>query len=77
MNERQQERIAKMILSHTQVLSNLLLFEAEGLAFTNSMISSSNKCTLRELILDLKGLSKENKEETIFISVEKDYRGNI
>ena len=54
-----------------------MTFEAEGLAFIDSAISSSNKRTLRKLILDLNGLSEENKEDKIFILVEKDYRGNI
>ena len=66
-----------MALSYTQVLSNLMTFEAEGLAFIDSAISSSDKWTLQELILGLTELSEENKEEKIFISVKKDYRGNV
>jgi len=54
-----------------------MTFEVEGLAFIDSTISSSDKWTPRELILGLTGLSEENKEEKIFISVEKDYRGNV
>ena len=66
-----------MALSYAQVLSNLMTFEAEGLVFIDSAISSSNKHILRESILGLTGLLEENKKEKIFISVEKDYKGNI
>ena len=66
-----------MVLSHSQVLANIMVFEAEGLTYIDSAISSSDKCTLRELILELKGLLEENKNDIIFISVEKDYKGNI
>ena len=50
-----------MALSNSQVLSNILLFEAEGLVFLDSTISNKDKCTLREAILGLIGLSEENK----------------
>ena len=66
-----------MALLHFQVLSNLMIFEAEGLAFVDSAISSKDKFTPRELILRLTGLSKENKKEKVFVSVEKDYCRNI
>ena len=62
---------------HAQILLNLLIFEAEGLAFIDSVISSIDKCTLYELILGLTELSEENKEDKIFVLVEKDYQGNI
>ena len=52
-------------------------FEAKGLAFIDSIISSKDKRILRELILNLKGILEYNKNENIFISVEKDYKGNI
>jgi len=52
-------------------------FKAEGLAFLDSAISLSNKQTQRELISNLKGLSEENKLKDIFISVDKDCKGNI
>ena len=45
--------------------------------FFDSSISSSDKRTPRELILNLKGLSDENKLKDIFISVVKDWKGNI
>ena len=54
-----------------------MTFEAEGLAFIDSAISSSDKQTPQELILGLTRLSEENKEEKIFILVKKDYRGNV
>ena len=71
MNARSQERIAKMALSHAQVTANLMSFEAEGLAFTDSAISSADKRTPRELILNLKGLSEENSNENTFFSRRK------
>ena len=52
-------------------------FDTEGLIFLNSTISLSDKCIPRELKLNLKGLSEENKLEDIFILVEKDYKKNI
>lgn len=52
-------------------------FEAEGLAFIDSPINLKDKRILRELILNLKGISEENKNKNIFILVEKDYKGNI
>ena len=64
-------------MSHTQVLANLIAFEVEALVFIDSAISSNDKRILWELILELTGLSEENKIEKIFISVGKDYRGNI
>ena len=54
-----------------------MAFEAEDLTYLDSAISLSNKYTLRELILRLNRLLEENKNEIIFISVEKDYKGNI
>ena len=66
-----------MKLSHSQVLANIMVFEVEGLTYFNSAISSSDKHIPRELILELKGLSEENKNDTICIFVEKDYKGNI
>ena len=53
-----------------------MIFEVEGFTFVDSAISSKDKHTLRELILGITGLSKENKEEKVFVSVKKDYRGN-
>ena len=50
-----------MALAHSQVLANIMSFKAEGLAFVNSCISSKDKRTLRELILNLKGISVDNK----------------
>ena len=58
-------------------MANLMTFQADGLAFTDSAISSKDKHTLRELILGIKDLSKENKDEKVFVSVEKDYNRNI
>ena len=66
-----------MALSYAQILSNFMIFETEGLAFIDSAISSSDKQTLRKLILGLTRLLEENKEDKIFISVKKDYRGNV
>ena len=66
-----------MVLTYSQVLANIILFEAEGLAFIDSPISSKDKRILRELILNLKGISEDNKNENIFISVGKDYKRNI
>jgi hypothetical protein len=54
-----------------------MAFEAEDLTYLDSAISLSNKYTLRELILGLNRLLEENKNEIIFILVEKDYKGNI
>ena len=61
-----QEWIAKIVLLYAKVLSNLLIFEAEGLIFIDSTFSSIDKNTLRELILRLQGLSEENKDEKFF-----------
>ena len=54
-----------------------MIFESEELILVDSIISSKDKYTPRELILGLTGLSKENKEEKVFVLVEKDYCGNI
>ena len=48
-----------MILTHFQVLANIITFEAKGLIFLDLAILSTNKRTPRELILNLKGLSEE------------------
>ena len=66
-----------MALMHSQVLANIMSFKAEGLAFIDSLISLKDKRILRELILNLKGILQDNKNENIFISVEKDYKRNI
>ena len=66
-----------MALTHSQVLANIMSFEAKGLAFIDSPINSKDKRILRELILNLKGILEENKNKNVFISVEKDYKGNI
>ena len=66
-----------MTLSYLQVLANIMAFEVEGLTYLDLAISSSDKHTPRELILELKGLSEENKNDIIFILVEKDYKENI
>ena len=58
-----------MVLTHSQVLANIMTFEAERLAFLDSAISSTNKRTPRELILNLKGLLEGNKNKVIFISI--------
>ena len=77
MNARQQGQIAKMALTHSQVMANLMTFQANGLVFTDSAISSKDKYTPRELILGIIGLSEENKNKKVFVLVEKDYHGNI
>ena len=52
-------------------------FEVKELTFLDPAISLLDKCTLRELILNLKGLSDKNKLKNIFILVEKDCKENI
>ena len=66
-----------MALTYSQVLANIMSFEAKGLAFIDSPINLKDKRILRDLILNLKGVSEENKNENVFISVEKNYKGNI
>ena len=66
-----------MALTYSQVLANIISFKAEGLAFIHSPISSKDKKILRKLILNLKGISEDNQNESIFILVEKDYKKNI
>ena len=54
-----------------------MLFEASGLKYLDSSISVSNNTIPRQVILNLKGLVEETKEEKIFISVEKNKNGNF
>ena len=48
-----------------------MAFKVRGLLFIDLPISKTNKTTLREVILNLKGLDDELKDTIIFISVEK------
>ena len=52
-------------------------YEASGLCHINQLLSNKDKTTLQQLILNLKGLIEETKEEKIFISLEKDTNGNF
>ena len=52
-------------------------YEAPGLCYINEPISAKDRATLHQLILNLKGLTKDTKEEKIFISIEKDSNRNF
>ena len=58
-------------------MSNIMLFESLGLTYLDSPISVSNNTTPRQVILNLKKLVEEIKEEKIFISVEKNKNRNF
>ena len=56
-----------MALSYSQVLSNILSFEAEELVFLDFAISNKDKHIPREAILGLTGLSEEkNKKKYLY-----------
>ena len=52
-------------------------YEAFRLCHINQPLSNKDKTTPRQIILNLKGLIEETKEEKIFISVEKDTNRNF
>ena len=51
-------------------------YKVPGLSYINSQISNKDKTTPQEVILKLKDLIEETKEENIFISIKKNYYGN-
>ena len=59
------------------MISNVISFEALGLIYLDSLISASGNTIPRQVILNLRGLVEETKEEKIFISVEKNKNRNF
>ena len=57
-------------------MENIILYEAPGISYINSPLSNTDKTIPYQIILELKGLTEETKEEKIFISIEKDQSGN-
>ena len=57
-------------------MANTTLFEVEGLEYLDNKINDTIRKTLYKMILEIKELLVEIKEEKIFISVEKDYYSN-
>ena len=57
-------------------MSNILSFKVSGLTFVDGPISEQDSNTPRQVILSLKGLASETKDNKVFILVEKDYNGN-
>ena len=51
-------------------------YEAPYISYINTLISDKDKTTPYEVILNLKGLTEETKEENIFISIEKNHHSN-
>ena len=51
-------------------------YESPGITYIDILISEKDSTTLRQIILGLKGLTAETKDENIFISIEKDLSGN-
>ena len=64
-------------MAYAQVIDNIIFFEVPGITYIDSAISKKDKMTPWQVILGLKGLSEEIKNENIFISVEKDQCGNF
>ena len=63
-------------MAHIQVIGNIMLYEALGNIYIDALISEKDTTTPRQIILSLKGLTAETKEENIFISIEKNSSGN-
>ena len=61
---------------YTEVISNIMAYEVSGIDYIDSPLSNKDKTTLRQIILSLKGLTEETKDENIFISIEKNPSGN-
>ena len=53
-------------------MDNIIFFKVPGITCIDSPISDRDKTTPWQVILELKGLTDETKNENIFISVEKD-----
>ena len=51
-------------------------YEVLGTTHINSPISNKDKTTPYQVILSLKGLIEETKNENIFISIKKDQNSN-
>ena len=53
-----------------------MLSEAQGITYINAPISEKDSTTPWQIIISLKGLTTETKDENIFISIEKNSFGN-
>ena len=62
---------------HTQVIGNIISSEAQGITYIDTLISDKDPTTPRQIILGLKGLTEDTKEENIFISIKKNSSGNF
>ena len=71
LNVRLYESIQKVAVRHQQMMTNVMSFEASGLPCLDSPISGKDKSTPRPVMLTLKGLEAETKNECMFISAEK------
>ena len=69
INVYQQEHIIKATTAYTQVMENIISYNAPGIIYIDALISDKNKTTPCQVILGLKGLTENNKEENIFFSI--------
>ena len=51
-------------------------YEVSSISYIDIPISDKDKATPHKVILNLKGLTEETKEENIFISIEKNHHSN-
>ena len=58
-------------------MTNILSSDANGLTYLDDPISENDPTTPRQVILSLYSLTDETKDKKVFITVEKDYRGNF
>ena len=58
-------------------MDNIISYKAPGLCYINEPISAKDQTISCQLILNLKGLTKDTKKKKIFISIKKDSNGNF
>jgi len=57
-------------------MDNIIAYKASDLCYVDSPISEKDKTTLHQVILTLKGLTPETKDENIFILVKQNLNEN-
>ena len=61
----------KAATAYSQVMGNIISSEAQGITYIDAPISDKDPITPCQIILGLKGLTEDIKEENIFISIKK------
>ena len=69
-----QIEIKQVIVKHKQLLTNISMFEAQGISWIDSPISNTIKESPRDLVLKIE--SKEQLGQKLFVVLEKNKSGS-